>query len=285
MDQNDSFFPTRKDELILFLERFVPTFSRFFLGELNVKPSIYLSSVEEGLENVSQAAEQVYFGASSGVQTVFLGISRPFISGVIDFLLGSGQFNPDYDTESWSNLDESLAAPFVAHLLEVFSGYCGNFALDKDTVLGSSPDAISCTCDVWYKIDWIVEIETNSFLFTFLLPNFARSDFQSKAYNEQMKPTEEKDILDYIKMCRSSLKQSHHAAKKTLREKESEMLTLRIRIGSFDLKSGNIHLMKPGDLLATDISAGSSFHLVLGGESLCSVTPGEKNGNKAVIIE
>ena len=286
MTQNDLLSDDEINELFTFHERFAPILSRFILKELKITPLLSLSSVEVERRSPSSDCHQIYFCTHSGFKTVLLGIPRSFVLGVVDFSLGCSQFNPDEVVDSWSDIDENLAIPFAGRLLEIFSGYCGGSSTADGTSLVLSPDSAFRTCHIWYTVKWLIEIEKKSFVFTFYIPRSSFWDFRSKTRSEeQMRKSDDEDMLSYIEMRRASSRKLYDSEELLSQEKESAMLTLRVQIGSFNLKRTIIDSMKSGDVLATDISSDSSFHLLINGQLVCDVIPGEKNGNKAVIAK
>ncbi len=266
-----------------FHDRFAPTFTRFLHKSLNVDPTVSLVSVENGTDVFSPRSDSVLFCAGTeGLPAAAVMIPRAFLLGVIDRSLGHGVFMPGRETDSWSELDENLAVPFVAHLFEILLGYCDPSALPGTDAVFVSEESV-LPSGVWFTVEWNVSCGEESFSFLFFLPESAAFGAEPDREFENYKPQADDELLRYIEMRR--------AASEKIRDPEElappadQTASIRVLVGSFDLNREDLDEMKPGDILTTDISAEAPFTLFINGESAAFVRPGEHDGKKGVIVE
>lgn len=283
MSQEYPLLPDQKAKLSAFYSRLTPTLNRFFQKELNVEPAISLLSVAHGQGTISSDPQHVLFCANTETSTIGMEVSRPLISGVIDYALGSRFFFPDEVAGQWSEIDENLAAVFATSLIEIILGYCGYIVSEEKPFSAFSSSTLFLPNDVWQAVRWRVEIQDTLFSVVFYLPETFLPEGRHQLQCHSAEQVSDR-ILDYIEMRRASSKKFCDSNDPSS-ERESEMVTLHIRVGSFELKRADIEIMKPGDVLATDISAEEAFSLLVDGKLIGKAVPGQKNGKKAVIAE
>lgn len=275
---------SRLRRISAFHERFAPSLNRFLFKTLEVDFKVSLVSVEIGCRDFD-SSELILFRAGQDSPAAALLIPRSFLLGVIDRYLGNDHFTPDAETDIWSELDEELSVPFASRLFEIVLGFCAPSASFPFNEISILSDGFSPEGD-WFTINWSVTCGDRTFPFSFFLPAEVASGEDTLHHDEPLMPKTDEELLRYIEMRRATSEKKHDTESSFPSSRSSEQIAnIRVLVGSFDLHRNDFNEMKPGDILATDISSDALFTLFLNGVPVCHARPGEDNGNKAVIVE
>lgn len=276
---------SRRQRIFAFHHRFAPSLNRFLFKTLEIESDVSLNSVERFYPSLVSSADLILFCADKDAPSAALLISRTFLLGVIDCCLGNDTFMPGDESDIWSHLDGELSMPFISRLFEILLGFCAPSAsFSFDPVLVSSQKFLPE--GEWFAVNWGVTWRGQTFPLTFLLP--AEIAFGEEAFSqtESVTPKTDEELRRYIEMRRATSDKVCDVQPMSLTTSFlDETVKIRILVGSFDLRRSDFTEMKPGDILATDISADAHFTLFINGDTVCHVQPGQEKGEKAVIVQ